>query len=76
MEINEFIEKFADALDFDNVSDLSDSTEFKELDEWSSLAALDILSMIDDEMDVTLTGRDIRGVNTIKELFNLANSRK
>ena len=76
MEINEFIEKFADALNFDNVSDLSDSTEFKELDEWSSLAALDILSMIDDEMDVTLTGRDIRGVNTIKELFNLANSRK
>lgn len=76
MELNEFIEKFADALDLDNVSDLSGSTEFKELDEWSSLAALDILSMIDDEMDVTLTGRDIRGVNTIEELFNLANSRK
>ena len=76
MELNEFIEKFADALDLDNVSDLNGSTEFKELDEWSSLAALDILSMIDDEMDVTLTGRDIRGVNTIEELFNLANSRK
>ena len=76
MELNEFIEKFADALDLDNVSDLNCSTEFKELDEWSSLAALDILSMIDDEMDVTLTGRDIRGVNTIEELFDLANSRK
>lgn len=76
MELNEFIEKFADALDLDTVSDLNGSTEFKELDEWSSLAALDILSMIDDEMDVTLTGRDIRGVNTIEELFNLANSRK
>ena len=76
MEINEFIEKFADALDLDNVSDLSGSTEFKELDEWSSLGALDIISMVDEEYDVTLAGKDIRSVETLEDLFNLVVSKK
>ena len=50
---------------------MSGSTEFKELDEWSSLGALDIIAMVDDEYDVTITGKDIRSVSTIEELFNL-----
>jgi len=71
MELKEFIEKFADAIELDDATQLSGFTEFKELDEWSSLGALDIIAMVDDEYDVTITGKDIRSVSTIEELFNL-----
>lgn len=71
MELKDFIEKFADAIELDDATQLSGSTEFKELDEWSSLGALDIIAMVDDEYNVTITGKDIRSVSTIEELFNL-----
>lgn len=75
MELQGFIEKFAEAIEIDDVSTLSGSTVFKELDEWSSLGALDIIAMVDEEYDVTLAGKDIRGVETIEELFKLVESR-
>lgn len=75
MEIKSFIEKFAEAIDFEDVALLSETTIFKELDEWSSLGALDIIAMVDEEYDVTLAGKDIRGVETIEELFNLVKSK-
>ena len=75
MEIKEFIEKFAEAIEIDDASTLSGSTEFMELDEWSSLGALDVIAMVDEEYDVTLSGKDIRGVKTIEELFDLVKSK-
>jgi len=75
MDLQGFIEKFAEAIEIDDVSTLSGSTVFKELDEWSSLGALDIIAMVDEEYDVTLAGKDIRGVETIEELFKLVESR-
>lgn len=75
MEIKDFIEKFAEALDIEDAS-LNGSTKFKELDEWSSLGALDIISMVDEEYDVTLAGKDIRSVETLEDLFNLVVSKK
>ena len=74
MDIKEFIEKFAEAIEIEDVV-LNESTEFKELNEWSSLAALDILAMIDEEYDVTLTGKDIRSANTLEELYNLVKNK-
>jgi len=71
MELKEFIENFAEAIEFEDVAALSGSTEFKELDEWSSLGALDVIAMVDEEYDVTIAGKDIRGVRTLEELFNL-----
>ena len=35
MELQEFIEKFAEQFDDTDVSELNPETEFKELDEWS-----------------------------------------
>lgn len=45
--------------------------KFKSLDEWSSLIALSIISMVDDEYDKQITGADLRSVSTIEELYNL-----
>lgn len=74
--MNKFIEKFADAIGIDNASVLNAQTEFKLLDEWSSLSALSIIAMIDEEYDVVLKGQDIRMAETLADLFKLVNDRK
>lgn len=69
--MNEFIEKFADAMEIENVDSLNADTEFRELEEWSSLAALSLIAMYDEEYDKTINGATIREAQTIEDLFNL-----
>lgn len=38
MDIQVFIEKFAEAIEVEDTKKLSENTEFRDLDEWSSLA--------------------------------------
>lgn len=75
MEIKEFINNFAEQLDDTPATALNPETLFRELEEWSSLSALAILGMIDDEYDVQLKGNEMRGANTIQELFDLVASK-
>lgn len=70
MEIREFIENFADQFDETDPAEISATTNFRELDEWSSLTALSIIAMVDEEYDVTLKGDDIKNANTVEDLFN------
>ena len=75
MEIKEFIQNFASQFDDTDVSEFTANTEFRELDEWSSLTALSVLAMVDDEYGVTLKGEEMRGAKTIEELFNVVKSK-
>lgn len=70
MEINEFVENFANQFDDTDPSEISASTKFRDLEEWSSLTALSIIAMVDEEYDVTLKGDDIKNANTVEDLFN------
>lgn len=54
MEIKEFIEKFAEIFDDTDVSTLTPETKFHELDEWSSLSALGVIALADEEFDAEL----------------------
>jgi acyl carrier protein len=75
MEIKKFIENVAEQFDETDVNDFTAETEFKNLDEYSSLVALSLIAMIDDEYDVTLKGDDIRNSKTIQDLFNIVKSK-
>ena len=75
MEIKEFIENFADQFDDTDASVFTPETNFRELDEWSSLMALSIIAMVDEEYDVTLKGDDMRSANTIQDLFDTVKSK-
>lgn len=75
MEIKEFIEKFAETFDDTDASTLSPETNFRDLDEWSSLSALGVIALADEEFDVELSGAEMREVNTIQELYNLITSK-
>lgn len=70
MELKDFIEHFAEQFDDTDVSEFKADTVFKELDEWSSLIALSVIAMVDEEYDITIKGEDIRNSKTIEDLFN------
>ena len=75
MELNEFVEKFAEQFDDTDPSEIKAETNFRDLEEWSSLIGLSIISMVDDEFEVVLKGDDMRRANTVEELYNFVLSK-
>lgn len=75
MEINEFINKFAEIFDDTDASTLTPETKFRELDEWSSLTALGLIALADEEFDVDLKGDDVKKSETIGDLFDVIKSK-
>ena len=75
MELKDFIEKFADQFDDTEASELNAETKYKELDEWSSLVALSVIAMVDEEYDVAIKGDDIRNSETIQDLFEIVKTK-
>lgn len=75
MDLNSFIKNMADQFDELNGLELSESTNFKTLEDYSSLTALNIISMIDDEYGVYLKGDDIRNSNSILDLFEIVKTK-
>lgn len=76
MEIKEFIENFKDQFEDEPTCELTGETNFRDVDGWSSIVALSVMSMIDDEYDVQLNGSDMRQANTIQELFDIVSSKQ
>lgn len=76
MELKEFVENFANQFDETDPSEITAQTAYRELEEWSSLIALSIIAMVDEEYDVTLKGDDIKNATTIEDLFNTVKSKK
>lgn len=71
MELQDFIAKFAQQFDDTDESEINADTEFKELDEWSSLIALSVIAFVKMEYEKSVTGAQIRSCNTVNELFEL-----
>lgn len=76
MDIKEFLKDFADQFDETELEEFQPETEYRELEEWSSLTGLAILNMIGKKYGVKLTTTEIKGTDTIESLFNLVNSKK
>lgn len=73
MEIKDFILNFAEQLDDTDAEVLTPETEFRELDDWSSLAALSIIAMIYEEYGVSIDNETFKSAKTIQALFDLIN---
>ena len=67
--LDEFIALFAEQFDETDDNEITATTEFKELDEWSSLIALSVIAMADEEFDVALKGADVRDAITVEDLY-------
>jgi acyl carrier protein len=76
MELNEFVAHFAEQFEDTEKSVFTPETKFRELEEWSSIMALSIIAMVDEEYDVTLKGAEMKAANTIAELFEIVKSKQ
>lgn len=74
MDIQEFINHFENVFDDTDISTLTPETNFRELDEWSSMSALATMAMVSDEYDVELTADEMRNNTTFIDLFNVVKS--
>ena len=74
MELQDFINKFSEQFDDTEISVFKPDTHFKELEDWSSLVALSVIAMIDEEYDVHIKGEEIRNSVTIEDLYNIVKS--
>ena len=75
MTLEEFVKAFAAEFDDTPAEQFTPATNFRELEEWGSLGALAIISMVDDEMDVQITGADLRNSKTIEDLYNVVRAK-
>lgn len=72
--MKEFIEKFAEALEIENVNSLSAQTEFRNLEEWSSLSVMLLIAFFDEEFGKEIGNEEIKSCKTIQDLYNLSKS--
>ena len=73
--LNEFVQLFSELFDETEASVFTPETDFRELDEWSSLIGLSVIAMVDEEFGVALKAMDFRGVTTIEDLYNIVKSK-
>ena len=76
MKIEEFIENFADQFDDTEASEFAPETNFRDLEEWSSMIGLSLLNMSEKKYGVTLTFDELRAAKTVQDLFDIISSKQ
>jgi acyl carrier protein len=70
LEMTTFIQDFEELFDEVEQGSITKDTVIRDLDEWSSLIALTLIAMADENYEIKLTGDDIRTSVTVKDLFD------
>lgn len=70
MDTQRFIENFKDAVGVED-RELALSDKFRDYPEWSSLAFLSVIAMIDDEYGVIIEGKDFRRLETLQDVLDI-----
>lgn len=66
--MEKFIEKFAEAIEREREIKMED--EFRDYDEWSSIAYLSVIAMMDDEYDTQIEEAEFKKLRTVLDLYN------
>jgi acyl carrier protein len=75
MELQEFIKGFVNQFDDTDASEITASTNFRNLDEWSSLTAMSVIAFVRTNYGKTISGNEINACETVEELFNFIASK-
>lgn len=71
MELNEFVANFAEQFDDTDASEITASTVFHDLDEWSSLTGMGVIALAKTEYGKSITGAELKACVTVEDVFNL-----
>ena len=69
LEMTTFIQDFEELFDEVEQGSISKDSVFRDLDEWSSLIALTLIAMADENYEIKLTGDDIRTSTTVEDIY-------
>jgi len=75
MELGDFIKKVSEQYEDAEDVEFKPETEYKKLEQWSSITALSIIAMIDEEYSISIKGNDIQNSNTLEELYKVCQSK-
>ena len=70
MTLDDFVKEFAYQFDDTEPDEIEATTEFHELDEWSSMIGLSVLNMIEKKMGKHIDFDDMRTAVTVEDLYN------
>ena len=73
--LDEFVALCAEQFYDTDASEITATTVFHELDEWSSLIGLSLIGMVAEEFNVGLKGDDVKDSMTIEDLYNRVKAR-
>jgi len=76
MEINELIDKLEAEYDELEVGSLNSNSSFNEIENWGSMHSLILIALADTEYDVVISGNDLKGIDTVQDLFNVIMKKK
>jgi len=69
MNEKQLIELFAEAVEIEPAL-LALESKISDFPEWTSLAWLTIMSLVDERLNVQLTAKEIRGCTTVQDIVN------
>ena len=69
--LEKFVDLFSDLFEDTEKTAFTPDCRFKDLDEWSSLIAISVVGMVDEEYGVSLRGDDVKLSDTISDLYNV-----
>jgi acyl carrier protein len=67
--LQNFLEVFSSLFQERDV--ITANSNFRELEEWSSMQALIVIAAIDERFGITIPERDFRAAQTVSDLFKL-----
>lgn len=71
--MEKFIELFAEALEREDEIKMED--EFRNYDEWSSIAYLSVIAMMDEEYDVLMEEAEFKKIRTVQQLYDVCTNK-
>ena len=63
-----FLKRFVDAIEREDEIKMED--EFRNYEEWDSLALLSLVSMLDDEYSINIGQNELEKMKTIKDIYD------
>lgn len=71
--MEKFIKNFSEALEREGEIKMDD--EFRNYDEWSSIAYISVIAMMDEEYGIQIEEADFKKLRTVKALYDVCTNR-
>jgi acyl carrier protein len=69
--MDKFLESMCEVFERDSIKP---DDEFRNFEEWDSLAYLSVIAMIDENYDIVITGEKFEKLNKIFDIYNYINN--